>query len=184
MELDNEELEELEKTNAFVNVSAKAGASGTINAEDRALEAEMAHDAGYHTLTMLYDMKTFFDSINISKLFELAAACLFPLKQLVLSMVVHHAPRRLKLSTALSEPITALGRSILAGCKRSTQLARVCTLQMVKGLAQAHQGITSLYIHVDDISSLTDQSLQQKPHGRTCHRIRHTIPRLHQRPDA
>ena len=141
MELDNEELEQFERTNAFVNDSAKAGASGTIATEDRALEAEMAHDAGCHTLTMLYDMKKFFDSINISKLFELAAACLFPLK-LVLSMVVHHAPRRLKLSTALSEPITALGRSILAGCKRSTQLARVYTLQMVKGLAQAHQGIT------------------------------------------
>ena len=73
MELDNEELEAFEATHAFVNDSAKAGASGIIAAEDRALEAEMAHDQGYHTLTMLYDMKKFFDSINVSKLFEHAA---------------------------------------------------------------------------------------------------------------
>ena len=59
MELDNEELEAFEATHAFVNDSAKAGASGIIAAEDRALEAEMAHDQGYHTLTMLYDMKIF-----------------------------------------------------------------------------------------------------------------------------
>ena len=69
MELDNEELQAFEATHAFVNDSAKAGASGVIAAEDRALEVEMAHDEGYHTLTMLYDMKKFFDSINIEKLF-------------------------------------------------------------------------------------------------------------------
>jgi len=155
MELDNEELEDFEATHAFVNDSANAGASGIIAAEDRALEAEMAHDQGYHTLTMLYDMKKFFDSINVSKLFEHAAQFFFPLKQLVLSMTVHHAPRRLKLGTALSEPISGMGRSILAGCKRSTQLARISTLPMVQALARMHKGVTSIYIHVDDISTLT-----------------------------
>ena len=66
MELDNDELAAFEASHAFENDSAKAGASGTIAAEDRALEAEMAHDEGYHTLTMLYDMKKFFDSINVT----------------------------------------------------------------------------------------------------------------------
>ena len=57
MELDNEELVAFEAANAFENDSAKSGASGTVAAEDRAFEAETAHDEGHHTLTMLYDMK-------------------------------------------------------------------------------------------------------------------------------
>ena len=158
MELDNEELEESEKTNAFRNDSAKAGASAAIAAEDRALEAELARADQQDTLTMLYDMKKFFDSLNVAKLFELANDCPFPSKQLVLSMIVHHAPRRLKLGKALSEPIVRMGRSILAGCKRSTPLARVYTLNMVKVLANTHSTFTSLYIHVDDISTLTKAS--------------------------
>lgn len=70
-------------------------------------------------------------------------------------MLAHHALRLLKLGTALSDPILKLGRSILAGCKRSTQLARVYTLRMVEKLANTHTGMTSLYINVEDISTLT-----------------------------
>ena len=158
MQLDNEELEAFEADNAFKNDSAKAGASAVIAAEDRALEAEIAHDEGHQTLTMLFDMKKCFDSLDVATLFRMAKVCGFPIKQLVLSMTVHHAPRLLKLGPVLSDPIQTLGRSILAGCKRSTQLARVYTLQMVEALAKAHEGFTSLYIHVDDISALTKAS--------------------------
>jgi len=112
MQLDNEELEAFEADNAFANDSAKAGASAVIAAEDRALEAEIAHDEGYQTLTMLFDMKKFFDSLDVATLFRMAKRCGFPSKQLVLSMTVHHAPRLLKLGSALSDPIVKLGRSI------------------------------------------------------------------------
>ena len=165
MELDNEELEAFDATHAFENDSAKAGASGTVAAEDRALEAELAHDQGFHTLTMLYDMNQFFDSINVAKLFEHAERFLFPLKQLVLSMIVHHAPRRLKLGTALSEPITALGRSILAGCKRSTQLARLYTLPMVNALSK-FQKRGNVNLHTCRRHIHLDQVEEQKRYGR------------------
>ena len=104
-------------------------------------------------MTLLWDMEKFFDSINIKKLFDLAEGLNFPMKQLLLSITVHQAPRLLKLGSALSEPIVRLGRSILAGCKRSTQMAAVYTLNMVKQLSDAHRN-SKLYIHVDDISNL------------------------------
>ena len=78
MQLDNEELEAFEADNAFANDSAKAGASAVIAAEDRALEAEIAHDEGYQTLTMLFDMKNFFESLDVATLFRMAKRCGFP----------------------------------------------------------------------------------------------------------
>ena len=83
-------------------------------------------------MVLLWDLQNLFDSIDVKILFAEAARVGFPLLQLALSMVVHHAPRRLKLGTAIGEPIFQMGRSILAGCSRSTDLARVYTLRMVK----------------------------------------------------
>ena len=102
---------------------------------------------------LLWDLQIFFDSIDVKTLFAEAAEVGFPLLQLALSMLVHQAPRRLKLGTAIGEPILELGRSILAGCSRSTDVARVYTLRMVKTLACCHP-LVKIYQHVDDISNL------------------------------
>ena len=50
-------------------------------------------------------------------------------------------------------PIQELGQSILAGCKRSTHLARVYTLRGIKELDEDHSDVTTGQ-HVDDISNL------------------------------
>ena len=101
MELDNEEVAEYERTNAYRGDSATAGASAVRAAEDRALEAELANFEGQQTITLLWDIKKFFDSIDISKLIEEAEATGFPLRQLALSLAVHLAPRRLMLGSAV-----------------------------------------------------------------------------------
>ena len=75
----------------------------------------------------------------------------FPLEELVLSMTIHQSPRRLKIGKAMGEAVAALGRSILPGCKRATQLARLYTLRMVKGLATKFPQ-AELYQHVDDMT--------------------------------
>ena len=153
MELDHDEVKEFAEAKAYSRDSATAGASAVHAAEDRALEAEVARLEEKHTLTLLWDLKKFFDSISVKKLFAEAYRLGFPIKQLALSMAVHHAPRRLKLGAAIGQPILRLGRSILAGCKRSTDLARVYTLRLVSALAESHPLVT-LYQHVDDISNL------------------------------
>ena len=75
-------------------------------------------------------------------------------------MIVHHAPRRLKLGKAMGNAIAKFGRSMIAGCKRSTQLARLYTVGGIKKLARVHKNI-QLYQHVDDVSNLVaDESGQ------------------------
>ena len=157
MELDKEEVKEFEAANAYVNDSASTGSSATHAAEERALAAELAQLEGLFSFMILWDMKKFFDSIDIATLIGEAARVGFPKLQLILSLVVHHAPRRLKMGTAIGKPILQLGRPTLAGCKRSTDLARVYTLRLVKSLAEGHPCV-QLYQHVDDISNLVTAS--------------------------
>ena len=80
-----------------------------------------------------------FDSIDIPILFQKAGELGFPLKQLVMSMIVHQAPRRLKLGKTIGETIAKFGRSMIAGCKRSTQLARLYTVGGIKQLDELHK---------------------------------------------
>jgi hypothetical protein len=160
MQLDNDSMQEFENRVAYSKDSAKAGASAVDAAEDRALEAEIAAASGKQTIVLLWDIKKFFDSIDIPILFEKARQMGFPLRQLLLSVIVHQSPRRLKLGKAIGEAIMHFGRSIIAGCKRSTQLARLYTVSAVKQLASLHPGV-SLYQHVDDISNLVVDETKQ-----------------------
>jgi hypothetical protein len=77
----------------------------------------------------------------------------FPLRQLALSLAVHLAPRRLRLGKAVGMPILEIGQSILAGCKRSTHLARVYTVTAIKELDAEHENVSTGQ-HVDDVSNL------------------------------
>lgn len=51
------------------------------------------------------------------------------------------------------QPILQMGRSMLAGCSRSTDFARVYTFRMVKTLACCHP-LVKIFQHLDDISNL------------------------------
>ena len=66
MELDSDEVPDFEKREAFENDSATAGASAVRAVEDRALEAELAKLEGSSLLTILWDPKKFFDTIDIA----------------------------------------------------------------------------------------------------------------------
>ena len=92
MELDNEEVAEYERKNAFHGDSATAGASAVRAAEDRALRAELESIEGKETATFLWDLKQFFDSLDICILVKEAEETGFPLQQLALSLAVHLAP--------------------------------------------------------------------------------------------
>ena len=109
MQLDNDQMEVFEAREAFENDSAKAGASAVDAAENRALEAEIAQAEGKFTMVLLWDIKKFFDSIDIPILFQKAGELGFPLKQLVMSMIVHQAPRRPKFGKTIGEAIANLG---------------------------------------------------------------------------
>lgn len=125
VELDNDEVARPEAEHAYEYDSAKAGSSALYAVEDRALETVVASMERKHVVVVLWDLVKFFDTIDIATLFGEAARVGFPSRQLLLSVIVHHGPRRLKLRRAVGESVGSLGRSIYAGCKRSTHLARV-----------------------------------------------------------
>ena len=158
MELDNAEVAAFEQANAYVHDSAKAGASAVAAADDRALAAELAKLEGMHSLTTLWDLKKFFDSIDIPTLIELAEDLGFPLQQLAMSLIVHQAPRRLKLSAAIGDVIHNLGRSILAGCTNSTSMARAFMREAIgEDWQHTEQGVMSAE-HVEDVDQLVIKS--------------------------
>ena len=101
MELDNDDIAAFETANAYEHDSATVGASAVAAAEDRALEAEIARLSGKVTLSTLWGLKKFFDSIGIKVLIQLAKDLNFPILQLTFSLIVRQAPRRLKLGANL-----------------------------------------------------------------------------------
>ena len=153
MQLDNEDIAEFDSANAYKRDSAKAGSSAIDAAEDRGWLAELARLQGRTTIGLLWDIQQIFDSTDIPTLISEAMILLYPLKQLALSLTVHTAPRRLRLGQANGTIITCIGRSILAGCKRTLSLARTYTIRMVKDLCESHKEV-ELFQHVDDISNL------------------------------
>lgn len=153
MELDKEEVKRIESQNAFVNDSATKGASAITASEERAFAAELSQLEGFFSFMLLWDLQEFFDSIDIKTLVAEAARVSFPMLQLALSMIVHRAPRRLKIGAAIGPPTLQMGRSMQACCPRPTDLARVYTPRMVKTLASCHP-LAKVFQHVDDISNL------------------------------
>ena len=55
---------------------------------------------------------------------------------LALSLVVHAAPRKLRFKKAIGDTMQGFDTSILAGCKRSTGLARAHTVRFIKQIAK------------------------------------------------
>ena len=84
---------------------------------------------------------------------------------MALSLAVHLAPRRLRLGKAVGMPILEIGRSIIAGCKRSTHLARLLTVTTIKELDATHTDVSTGQ-HVDDISNLAVGSTEDELVGR------------------
>lgn len=150
--MDNDELDQLEQPHAFCNDSAANGKSALEAPEERALSAELAKLEGTNTITLPWDIKKCFDAIDIATQIAEARRSKFPLQELALSLAVYHAPRSLKLGSALGQAIVGLGRIIIAGCKRSTTLARVYTLGMAEYLNASHPAV-ALHLHVDDTSN-------------------------------
>lgn len=153
MQLDHAPMDGYKSKNAFIIDSAKKGASAVTSAEDRASMAELAHLSGMRTYTLLWDISKFFDSIQLPSLIAEAKATHFPVHQLALSLTVHSAPRRLRFRKGLGPAMLGFGTSILAGCNRSTGLARAYTIRLVRRLADQYPAVP-IFQHVDDISNI------------------------------
>ena len=129
------------------------GASALASSGVRAVEVELAKLEWKFSLTTLWGIQKYFDSMVIPRLIVEAKALQFPASELALTLTVHAAPRRLKMGKSLGRIVSLMARSILAGCKRSTDLARLYLLQPIRKVYE-HSTQVSTHQHVDDISSI------------------------------
>ncbi len=116
----------------------------------RHMRVEVATLLGKHSVLILWDMKAFFDSLDASILVEAAEDALFPMDQLALGLMMHRAPRMLRVQGSHGSCLARTGRSVLAGCTLSTSLARAYLRPLT--LTCRSDDFCTLNQHVDDLT--------------------------------
>ena len=76
-------------------------------------------------------------------------------RKTAISMMVHAAPRILKMGKAVGVMICSMGRGIVAGCKRSQSMAKCYTNRFVKGLRE------SFYVELPNSGKKSIQAIPQ-----------------------
>ena len=120
--------------NSHADDSCKPETSCLRAAEERLIEQEILVNTDYQTLVILWDFVKFYDTIQYDVLANECKFNNYGRKKTAMSMMVHAAPRMLKMGKAVGKPIQSMGRGIVAGCKRSQSLAKCYTNRFVEGL--------------------------------------------------
>ncbi len=139
--------------------SALPGRSPHAETAWRHLTMEQAVLRGKAVGQLLWDVKQFFDSLDVPLVIERSERLHFPVDQLALGMQAHRAPRILRAAGSFGSCIKATGRSLLAGCTLSTSLSRgfLCRpLQRCCEASRRHKGKASHGVnqHVDDVNQV------------------------------
>ena len=104
--------------------SAIKGSSCLRAALARAFRMEAGVAAGFVAIAELWDVGSFYDSIRIHNLVELALDKNFPVQILNMSLAVHTACRAFREGPYMSSWVLPGGFSIIAGCGTSVDLTR------------------------------------------------------------
>ena len=99
--------------------SSQKGGSALSAGESRLIMQEVRQAAGLHLVMVLWDLTKLFDSMDTRWLIQELQANGYPAWKTAITMVVHAAPRRLKIAEAVGEVIPRCGGSIVAGWLRS-----------------------------------------------------------------
>jgi hypothetical protein len=139
---------------------AVAGSSALQAALQRELRHEVASELGACTGGVYWDMAKFYDTLRPDIVMERAIAMGFPLRTLVLGMMVHQAARALRAGEAYSEPILP-AQSILAGCGLSVSWTRAVLFSMLE-VAHRRYPVEHYFVDswVDDLSSVIQGTTQ------------------------
>ncbi len=101
-----------------------------------------------------------FDAIDPVRLAETAEKEDFPLTHLVMRLLMHRAPRVMKVQGCYGPQVAGTGQSILAGCALSTSLARAHVLPLIRGVGS--DPWCRLSQHVDDLSQAITANTEQQ----------------------
>ena len=106
-------------------------------AEERLIEQEILNLNGYDTLVVLWNFVKMYDTIRYDVLRRECDSNNYGRRKTAMSMMVHAAPRKLKMGKAVSRNTRSVGRGIVAGCKRSQSMAKAYTNRSVDKLRRS-----------------------------------------------
>ncbi len=86
---------------------------------------------------VLWDFVEFYDTIRYDVLRRECDSNNYGRRKTAMSMMVHVAPRKLKMGKAVSRNTRSVGRGIVAGCKRSQSMAKAYTNRSVDKLRRS-----------------------------------------------
>ena len=86
---------------------------------------------------VLWDFVKFYDTIRYDVLKRECGKNKYGERKTARSMIVHAAPRKLKMGKAVSRNTKSVGRGIVAGCKRSQSMANAYTNRSVDKLRRS-----------------------------------------------
>ena len=135
--LDDESERQWNVENSHEDDSSKPNASCLRAAEERLIEQEILSLNGYDTLVVLWDFVKFYDTIRYGVLRRECDSNNYGRRKTAMSMMVHVAPRKLKMGKAVSSNTKSVGRGIIAGCKRNQSIAKAYTNRSVDKLTRS-----------------------------------------------
>lgn len=135
--LDDEKERQWNVENSHEDDSSKPNTSCLRAAEERLIEQEILHLNGYDTLVVLWGFVKFYDTIRYDVLRRECERNKYGKRKTARSMLVHAAPRKLKMGKAVSRNTNSVGRGIVAGCRRSQSMAKTYTNRSVDKLRRS-----------------------------------------------
>ena len=115
----------------------------------RALKLEVGALSNLCTVSILWDIRAFFDSIRIVDVVKLGVEHLFPPVLLRLSLLAHVGPRAFKEKSFIGPWLQSTGLSIVAGCVSSVSITRCILYNVVSSMHLDYRPI-QINTFVDD----------------------------------
>ena len=120
---------------------ARPGANVLHVALERLLRQEVHRARGLHGVTVLMDMSTFYDTINLSRLQEEAMKLGYPPLMLELAMQLYTGPKAISAEQEFT-PFFRVDQSIPAGCPQAPLLAKAVLAPALIPWKQQHEECT------------------------------------------
>ena len=134
---------------------ATRGRSALTSASLRAWSNEVASISGQESISVLWDLDKFYDSIDPQDVMTTAVDAAYPPSHLVMALSMHMAPRCLLLN-GIASLIIFPNKSTIAGCSHSNSFARLPLQKPIRRMAaEAPQPKLKIATFVDDVAQIS-----------------------------